>query len=69
MIRLSNNTIVMYGREYQIIANEVWFVTPLGMHQSIAEAIKLVEENELPLTTIKAIPIAVAKDGIYEPYP
>lgn len=68
MVDLKNRIITINGRNHKIIKFDVWWHGPMGFYTEIDEAITAAEVLELdPNLTIRAIPVAVAENDVYEP--
>jgi hypothetical protein len=53
----------------KIIKFEVWFLTPFGLCETIDEAKKAMDQNELPMGLLKLLPVAIGENrSDYEVY-
>lgn len=59
MVDLQGGSIILNGKIEKIEKLEVWFATPLGLVANRLDAVMQVTGNDLPLTTIRPVPVAV----------
>ena len=45
---------------------EVWWRTPMGLHNSLDVARIIAESVGMPIYMIRAVPVALTEDGTYE---
>lgn len=65
MINYERETITLQGKTEPILRWEVWWVTPEGLHQTLAEARVSADSCGIPYTAIQVAPAAVG-ETIYE---
>lgn len=63
-----NNMVVTIGLNNGDIDHfEVWWMTPFGMCQTLSEAKDKLTEKEIPFDVLRPLPVAVCKNGLFEP--
>lgn len=72
MINLDNQTIIHEDKIYPIQSFQVWWLGPLGFVPTLATAQaihKSLQIEDAPFNVVwKAIPVAVAENGVYEEF-
>lgn len=67
MIDLSKGSIYLDGTETSIRHWQVWFLTPVGIIERRQDAVAKCVELDLNPLMIRPIPVAIDKDGRFEP--
>lgn len=63
-----NDMTVTIGRKKGIITNfEVWWMTPIGLAETLQDAKDKLTELNIPFDVLKPLVVAVSENGLYEP--